>query len=319
MARIKALVAQVLALRPVRVFQHYSSRRGPLLASGLAYQALFSIFAAIWVAFSVVGLVLAGDRELTNTLVDSLSGAVPGLIDTGDGSGAIDPDDLLQSSTFSWTGIVALLATLLTALGFVGSSRSAIRSMYGLPDATGNPVVMKLTDLGWLIALGVLLVVSTVLSVVGTGATSFVLGVIGVPSDAPLALVLGRVVSLVVTAAVNAVAIGLLLKAVAHATYSVRQLRAGAIIGGVGVTVLTVLFQLGILGGASSNPLLASFVVVLGLLVFFNFLCQVLLIAAAWVAVGVEDADAVAARRAASRMPRRVRVGVPGPVIHRED
>jgi membrane protein len=318
MGRIRSLLARVQGLRPVRVFQHYSTRRGPLLASGLAYQALFAIFAAIWVLFSVVGLVLAGDRALTDTLVSSLGNAVPGLIDTGDGSGAIDPRDLLQTATFSWTGIVALLATLLTALGFLGSTRSAIRSMYGLPDAGGNPVLAKAIDLGWLVGLAALLLVSTALSIGGTAATSFMLGLVGVGSDSPAALAVGRIVSLVATAAVNTVAVGLLLSAVARARLAPRAVWQGAVLGGVGTTALVVLFQLGILGGASSNPLLASFVVILGLLVFFNFLCQVLLIAASWVAVGRDDAEGAAAHRRQPGLPRGARPGVPGPVIRRE-
>jgi membrane protein len=318
MARLKRLIAWVQALKPVRVFQHYSSRRGPILASGLAYQALFAIFAAIWVLFSIVGLVLAGNQQLTDTLVDSLANAVPGLIDSGDGSGAIHPEDLLQSTTFSWTGIVALVATLLTALGFIGSTRSAIRDMYGLADASGNPVIAKLLDLASLVALGVLLVISTALSIGGTAATSFMLGLIGVDSRSAAAIVLGRLVSLVLTAAVNSVAVGVLLGLVAKAGLPPRRLWQGAVIGGVGVTALTVLFQLGILGGASSNPLLASFVVILGLLVFFNFLCQVLLIAASWIAVGIEDERATAGRDAKRERVRRARPGVPTPVIRRE-
>ena len=43
------------------------------------------------------------------------------------------------------------------------------------------------------------------------------------------------------------------------------------------------------LGGASNNPLIASFAVFIGLLIWFNLVCQVVLAAAAWVAVGIKD------------------------------
>ena len=44
-----------------------------------------------------------------------------------------------------------------------------------------------------------------------------------------------------------------------------------------------------LLGGASNNPLIASFAVFIGLLIWFNLVCQVVLAAAAWVAVGIKD------------------------------
>ena len=44
-----------------------------------------------------------------------------------------------------------------------------------------------------------------------------------------------------------------------------------------------------LLGGASKNPLLASFAVIIGLLIWFNLICQVILLSGAWIAVSVSD------------------------------
>src|SRR3954466_761191 len=96
--RIADLIAWVQKQRPVRVFVNYSEKRGPILASGLAYQGLFAGFAALWVGFSIAGIVLAGSLDLRETLVDSLSDVVPGLIQGADGEGAIDPKVLLDST-----------------------------------------------------------------------------------------------------------------------------------------------------------------------------------------------------------------------------
>jgi membrane protein len=43
-----------------------------------------------------------------------------------------------------------------------------------------------------------------------------------------------------------------------------------------------------LLGSASTNPLLASFAVLIGLLIWFNFICRVLLLTAAWIATGID-------------------------------
>jgi membrane protein len=44
-----------------------------------------------------------------------------------------------------------------------------------------------------------------------------------------------------------------------------------------------------LLGGASRNPLLASFAVIIGLLIWFNLISQVILLSASWIAIGVAD------------------------------
>ena len=65
--------------KPVRVFMHYTARRGPILAAGLSYQAIFSVFAAVLAGFSVAGLVLRANAELRDGLFDVIATSIPGL------------------------------------------------------------------------------------------------------------------------------------------------------------------------------------------------------------------------------------------------
>jgi membrane protein len=316
--RVTDLVARVQKLKPVRVFQNYASRRGPILASGLAYSALFSIFAAIWVLFSIAGLVLAGNQDLQDQLVDGLNSAVPGLIDTGDGSGAVNPDDLLKTQSFQLSGIIALAGGLVTALGFRASARDGIREIYGLPAAAENFAIMKLKDLAFLLGFVIVIVVSTALSVVGTAATGFLLGLIGVDADSATGNIAGRIVSLVLVIAINSVVVGTMLRLLARARIRWAYLRPAALVGGIGTAVLTVLFQLGIVGGAGANPLIGSFIVILGLLIFFNFMCQVLLISASWVEDSLRRDNVTLADKQRTPMPRNARPKLSGPRVKRE-
>ena len=128
---IAAIVARIQALKPVRVFTHYGEHRGALLAGGLSYQAIFAVFAAVWVAFSVIGLFLQSNDVLRNSLFDIISTSVPGLIDRGSG-GAIDPTDLFETGVLGWTGAIALAGLLLTALGWLASGRDAVRTIFGI-------------------------------------------------------------------------------------------------------------------------------------------------------------------------------------------
>jgi len=86
-----------------------------------------------------------------------------------------------------------------------------------------------------------------------------------------------------------------------------RRLLIGALLGGVGLGVLKVLGTV-LLGAASRNPLLASFAVLIGLLIWFNLVCTVILLAASWIAVGLEDAGLVADPRVAREREREAAV-----------
>ena len=60
--------------------------------------------------------------------------------------------------------------------------------------------------------------------------------------------------------------------------------------------------------GGGGNPLLASFAVILGLLVWFGLVCQVILIAATWISVDMADRGQTAtatARRQGDLPPGR--------------
>ena len=48
------------------------------------------------------------------------------------------------------------------------------------------------------------------------------------------------------------------------------------------------------IGGAGHNPLLAGFALLVGLLVWFNLVARIYLLAVAWIAVGMDDAGITA-------------------------
>ncbi len=73
-----------------------------------------------------------------------------------------------------------------------------------------------------------------------------------------------------------------------------RALLEGTILAGVGTTVLQV-FSTELLAGAGRNPILAPFAIIIGLLIWFNLVSQVYLVAAAWSAIREEDLKAAPA------------------------
>lgn len=59
----------------------------------------------------------------------------------------------------------------------------------------------------------------------------------------------------------------------------------------MGATGLAVLKMLGsrLLTASGGNPLLASFTAIIGLMIWFNLISQVILMSASWIAVGASD------------------------------
>jgi len=287
--RLERLVTRVKALRPVRVLQHYSDRRGALLAAGMSYRAIFAVFAALWVGFSIAGFLLRANPQLQDAVFATIGGIVPGLIDTGSG-GAVDPQTLLEAQILGWTGAIALVALIWTALGWLTSAREGIRSIFGLPKPETGFVILKLKDLAIGAGLGVAVIVSAALSTLGTQALDLVLGIFGIGAESFFAAALARIVGLALMFALDTAALMVLYRVLSGIRIPWRRLITGSMVGAVGLGVLKVAAGL-LLGRSGSNPLLASFAVIIGLLVWFNFLCQTILMAGSWIAVGMRDAD----------------------------
>jgi membrane protein len=317
-AKLKDLIARVMGLRPVRVFQHYTASRGPLMASGLSYQALFAVFAAIWAGFSVAGLLISSNPSLQEAFFTLVGNSVPGLFDTGDGNGAIDPRDLLEAQVLGWTGAIALAGLLFTALGWLASARDAIRDIFGLPGELLNFVLLKLKDIGLGLGFGVALLVSAGLLVFSTQALGAAFDFLGIDADSTVSLLTGRIVGLALMFALDTVVLGVLFRALSGLTIPVRRLLVGALLGAAGLGILKVLGS-ALLGGATKNPLLASFAVIIGLLIWFNLICQVILLSASWIAVGMADLGLIADPRIARDRDETARLAEEKAAAKREE
>jgi len=270
--RATALITRIQRFKAVRVLRWQVERRGQILAAGLSYQAIFAVFAAIWVGFAVAGAIIRANPEIERALFEVLTTNVPGLIDDGSGHGAI-----------------AAVALLLTALGWLGSGREAVRAMFELPPVKRNFLILKLKDLGLAVLFAAALIVSAVLTVVSTTALKAVLEAIGVDTISVGAVWLARALGLAILLALDTVVLALFLRLVSEITIPFRFLWQGALLGAIALGVLKVLGS-SLLGGATRNPLLTSFAVIIGLLIWFNLISQVIVLATAWIAVSARDA-----------------------------
>jgi membrane protein len=288
MENVTAIIARVMKLKPVRVFLHYAAHNGPLMAAGLSFQAIFAAFAAIWVGFAIAGFVINSNPEFEDAFLGLLRSNVPGLIGGNGSDGAIDPDDLFSTGILTWTGAIAAAGLLFTALGWLASGRDAVRNIFTVPPAATNFLLLKVKDLGIAIAFGIALIVSAALTVFSTAALATVFGWLGIDSTSAFTVIVARIAGLLIALALDIVVLGAFYRVVSGIRIPWRILAQGTVIGAVALGVLKALGS-SLLGGATSNPLLASFAVIIGLLIWFNFICQVILLAASWISVSSED------------------------------
>ena len=270
---------------PLRVWNLYTRRRGPLLAAGNAYLMFFSVGAMLVAGFAIFGIFAAGNEVLRDAVIELVAESTPGLIDTGDG-GLATPEDLLGTGGFGATLIVSLAALLVTSMGWINGLREGIRSLLGLVRDRTNPVLSKVRDGVTLLVLAFALILTTVLGLLSTAAMetiseflgwgTFLTGAAAKTGSFTLMLILD-------------VAVAMIMFSIASRVQMRRRvLLLAAIFSGIGATVLR-FFSAMLLSGITNNTLLAPFAVILGLFVWFFLLSQVYLISAAIAAVLAAD------------------------------
>jgi membrane protein len=300
-ALIRRITAWALTLRPVRAFLHYSEHRGAQLADSITYRTLFSVFAGVLLGFSLAALWLSGNPQAWKALIDGVDAAIPGLVGEG---GVIDVSDIQAPAGLTVAGILSLVGLVGAGIGAIGSLRSALRI---LADQVHDDVFwlwVLLRNLGLAIAIAAALVVSSAATFFGTAFIRQLEEWVGV-GPGFVADASTRVLAIVIVLVLDSLVVAVLFIVLSGVRASPRAIIAGSLLGGVGLTVLQQLSGL-FVGGASSNPLLASFASLIALLLWFNLSAQVILIAASYIVVGVqEDSDRVRARHGAATMAQR--------------
>ena len=109
--RVTTLTQKTMALFPVRVWRHFLARNGFLLSAGMSYQALFAIFAAVYVVFAVAGIWLTGNEEALNALHRPPQQLRAGARSATTASSPPTTSCAIattSTSLFGWTGAIAL-------------------------------------------------------------------------------------------------------------------------------------------------------------------------------------------------------------------
>ncbi|MEU4384989.1 YhjD/YihY/BrkB family envelope integrity protein [Promicromonospora sp. NPDC023805] len=273
--------------RAGRALAQYDLANGSVLCGGMAYAALFSLFAALTIGYTLFVRVLGGNADLRVAVLTQVDTWIPGLVDTGSG-GVLTPSDLVLSTGISWTSVVAVAVLLWSATNFMGALRTSVRATFGLTENGANPVTERLRQLLGFVLLGVGVLITAAASVAVAAAVPWTLELVGLGEGAGWAV---RGVGFLLTVVLDAAVVAAVIRFVGGVRPARRDLLLGSLAVGIVAGGLRLLGAEVIATTATRNALLASFAVVVTLLVLVNLLARVLLLTTAWMAAAEPSED----------------------------
>lgn len=281
--RVKERIRRARARRPwvdhgARAYDRNSEVLGGQLAAAVTYFGFLSFFPLLALSFALVGYVSDIWPEAQERVTEAVEGAFPSLVGTGEGQ--INIQDIIGAK--EGAGLIGLLGLLYAGMGWLDALRDSMRRVFGTEDVAIGLVRKKLVDVAILAALGTSLLLSLAVSSLATALTAYILELVDLDGSL-LATLLLKALSVALALAVDVVIFAILISRLSGAHLPWRQVRSAALLAAVGFEVLK-LFGTFLIANTTSNPLYATFGVVVGLLVWINLNSRLVVLAAAWAA-----------------------------------
>lgn len=265
-----------------RTLQRYFGARGPILAAGISYTALFSLTAALTVGWTTFSLAMGENEALRDAVIDAANLMLPGLFQTlDDPGGLVDPTVVISEPGTSAAGLIALGIAIYTASTVVFYLARSIRSMFGLGAVVlswWHNILHRLVGL-FTLFMGVL--TTAVLTMLNSYAHSSLHQQLGL-DDRLWAFDIFSLSVLLVPFVVDFGIFIVMVRFVAAVRPPVRELVAGAFIAATGSMILRLLGSSVITG--VSGPILRAAATLITLIVWVNLLAAIYLLACAWTA-----------------------------------
>ncbi|WP_144793458.1 YhjD/YihY/BrkB family envelope integrity protein [Kocuria palustris] len=286
------LLASMWTFLPGRLIMHYLFHGGPLMAAGLSYNMLFASVAVLVIGFAVMGRWLGSDSEFRDLAVDAVDQTVPGLLNTGDGG--LLPVSMLESTQpFTITWIIGAAVLGFTAWRWAAGLRLSSRRMFEVPPSRGAPAAAVPRDVLGLLVLVAVLTTSLVLNAEAAGALRLLEDQVGqVPLLSPLVRFMDGDVAFGAATAVgvgaDALMLFLMYRVVAQLKPSAWAMTCMLILGASGNYLLREIGGV-VIQAMTSSPYLLSIAITVGVLLWFYFFSQIILVSAAFGALVQAD------------------------------
>lgn len=290
MDKVKALIEWWNRSRVGRMLARYNTARGNQLSGGIAYSAIFSIAAALTLAFSTVMQVLRGNAELYDAVLEALDEALPGIVNTGDNNGLIDPQSLVESPGVNIAGIISMVVLVFSAVSVMTALANSIRAMFDVTAVAGNAVLAKARDLLGFVLLASSVLVTAALGIAASMAGEWIADQFGWDGHGFI-----QIFSIIGAFLVDTVVFVGLIRVVGGVRPLRRDLWLGGMIGAVGSGALRFLGTSVVGGSLDSDPVLAGFAAIVTLLLWVNLVARLLLFVCAFVANPPSDQEVLQA------------------------
>jgi YihY family inner membrane protein len=239
---------------PMAVVKKSGDDQGGNLAALVAYYGFFSLFPLLLVFTTILGYVLASDPSTRTRVEHSLTSQFPAV-------GSSLPLHTISGSAVAL--VLGIIVSLWAGLGVTNAAQNLMNTVWAVPHKDRpNFIQSRLRGVGLLVVLGVLFIISTVV----TGAVSSTFGGIG-------SKIAGYIISLLVNGLLFFASFRLMTEGV-----SGRDLLPGSAVGGVLWTILQTIGSVYLHHVKTTNY--GAFAVVIPLLIWLHLGGQVFMYSA---------------------------------------
>jgi membrane protein len=271
----------------MRAQERYQNSKGDFYAAGITYFTIFALFPLLMVAFSIAGFVLASQPDLLAEVTEKIKSTVSGDL----GQQLVELMDSAIKSRTS-VGIIGLATAAWAGLGWMANLREALSQMWGvLRHEPPGFLRTKLSDLVAMVGLFAAIVVTVVLTAIGSsGLMQQVVEWLGL-QDLPGMSVVLRVASIVVSILVSWLLFTWMIARLPRESISFRSAARAGLMVAVAFEIFKLVASI-YLKSVVTGPAGATFGPVLGLMVFAYITARLILFATAWAATSKENLEA---------------------------
>ena len=289
----------------VQAYQLLTRNHGNQYAGAITYFSFVALFPLLLLAVSITGFVLSAHPGAEAELFTRITDEVPGQFGQ-----TISESVQTAIDKRAGVGLVGLVGVLLTGLGWIGNLREAIDAVWGRVKPKRNFFAERGANLLVLGGLGLGLIVSLGLTVIGTSLTDQLLAAVGL-GDVPGAGVVLKVLGIAIAVAGDSVVFYWLLVRLPDVAVDRRTGIRGALLASVGFEILKIVGTYTI-AHASDSKTAGPFVSIIAVLVWIQLVVRFMLFSCAWMAT-VNTADRTA--NSVPVMPTTATEPDPGPDV----
>jgi membrane protein len=258
--------------------EHYAKVEGSLLAGAVTYFGFLSFFPLLALGFAVVGFISGTYPDARDHLVTAIEQIFPNIVSENGAGNTISLSDIESAKTAA--GIIGLVTLLYAGLGWVSGLRNALETAFQVPRREQpNFLIGKAIDIGALVLIGLILILSVGIAGVIEAAADNLLDAVGLGDSAagrPLIWTIGVLLGI----AASTLLFFIMYRILGRPDIASKALWQGALLAAVAFELLKVIVVniLGHVGGTS----VASLAIAVTLVVWINYFSRITVYGAAW-------------------------------------